>query len=209
MRERVEDTNVNQEKRGIKTYKAPSMQMVKDATEILKQSENDLDIVPVSTVEQIQEVAALAELIWHEHYEPIIGVDQVNYMIEKFQSAPAMKKQMEQEGYQYYMLLHQGKLTGYFAIKEEEETLFLSKFYIDKSYRGRDYARSALNFIEEYCYERRLNKLWLTVNRHNEISIKIYNKLGFKNVGTQVTDIGSGYVMDDFIMEKYFSYDNI
>ena len=42
----------------------------------------------------LEQIAALAEIIWHEHYESILGVDQVNYMVEHFQSLPAMKAQI-------------------------------------------------------------------------------------------------------------------
>jgi RimJ/RimL family protein N-acetyltransferase len=47
-----------------------------------------------------------------------------------------------------------------------------------------------------------LNKIALTVNKNNVNSIKAYEKMGFKNVGSVVQDIGSGYVMDDYKMEK-------
>ena len=41
----------------------------------------------------------------------------------------------------------------------------------------------------------------LTVNKYNINTIKAYEKWGFKTVDAVVTDIGSGFVMDDFIME--------
>lgn len=44
--------------------------------------------------------------------------------------------------------------------------------------------------------------LYLTVNRENAGSIAAYLAMGFRKVREQVTDIGEGYVMDDFIMEK-------
>jgi hypothetical protein len=40
------------------------------------------------------------------------------------------------------------------------------------------------------------------VNRNNENSIKTYERFGFDKAGTQVADIGGGFVMDDYIMEK-------
>ena len=198
--------NATPEPRDTRYYKTrPCVQLVRDAVEILELSLYEIEVVAVTTPEQVQEVASLAKQIWQEHYEPIIGQEQVNYMVDKFQSVPAMQEQLEQKGYQYYGLIHMGKLAGYFAIKEEKDELFLSKLYIDKKYRGRDYARKALNYIEQTCIEKGIRRLWLTVNRNNHTSIRIYEKLGFSNAGSQVADIGSGYVMDDYIMEKYFS----
>ena len=47
-------------------------------------------------------------------------------------------------------------------------------------------------------------KLQLTVNRNNK-SLSFYQKLGFKIIGEQNLDIGSGYFMDDYIMEREIS----
>jgi ribosomal protein S18 acetylase RimI-like enzyme len=44
--------------------------------------------------------------------------------------------------------------------------------------------------------------IWLTVNRYNDATIAVYEKKGFRTVRTQVADIGNGFVMDDYIMEK-------
>ncbi len=46
-------------------------------------------------------VESLAYSIWREHYTPIIGRHQVEYMLEKFQSKEALLNQIEKEGYIY------------------------------------------------------------------------------------------------------------
>ncbi|MHB8129049.1 MAG: C-GCAxxG-C-C family (seleno)protein [Mobilitalea sp.] len=180
----------------------PCDQLVKDAVEIIERVLFALSFEPVVTEEQIKEVAALAEIIWHEHYDAIIGKEQVDYMIDKFQSERSMKDQMINGGYQYYLLTTLGGEVGYFSIREDSDSLFLSKIYIAKKYRGRGYARKAINFMEQLSTDKKLSKIWLTVNRFNETTIKIYETLGFAKTGTQVADIGSGFVMDDYIMEK-------
>ena len=43
--------------------------------------------------------------------------------------------------------------------------------------------------------------LSLNVNCHNK-AIQFYEKMGFRHVGSEKIDIGQGYVMDDFVMEK-------
>jgi ribosomal protein S18 acetylase RimI-like enzyme len=105
-------------------------------------------------------------------------------------------------GYQYFKLSSMGGNVGYVAIREDTDALFLSKIYIAKKYRSRGYARKVLKFVEHSCGVKQINKIWLTVNRNNEASIKVYESLGFIKTGTQVADIGQGYVMDDYIMEK-------
>lgn len=62
-----------------------------------------------------QQIADLANTIWTEHYTPIIGEDQVTYMLDKFQSVVAIKKQIL-EGSEYYVLTYEEKPSGYFCV---------------------------------------------------------------------------------------------
>ena len=41
--------------------------------------------------EQVQTLSALATSIVREHFDPIIGKAQNDYMLEKFQSVPALR----------------------------------------------------------------------------------------------------------------------
>ena len=53
-----------------------------------------MDLERVRTPAQIAAVAALARETWTRHYVPIIGVAQVEYMLEKFQSEEAIARQI-------------------------------------------------------------------------------------------------------------------
>ncbi|NUU74454.1 GNAT family N-acetyltransferase [Paenibacillus xylanilyticus] len=156
----------------------------------------------VSTSEEMAELARLAAEIWQEYYVAIITLEQIDYMIQKYQSESAIKEQIDQQGYEYYFIQRDDSPVGYMSVRQEEEKLFLSKFYIGKEHRGQGFASQAFAFLEQLCIERSINLIWLTVNRHNESSIAVYEKKGFQTVREQVADIGHGYVMDDFIMEK-------
>ncbi len=196
-------TDTAPQKRDQKYYsKRPCVQLVRDAAELVESILYAVSIVPVVTENEIEEVSVLAADIWHEHYDSIIGSDQVDYMLNKFQSAGAMTEQIENGKYQYYKLVTIGGVAGYFSFQEEADALFLSKIYIAKKYRGRDYARKAVDFLENICTQKGLAMIWLTVNRNNTGSIAVYEKLGFVKARTQIADIGSGYVMDDYIMKK-------
>ena len=45
----------------------------------------------------------------------------------------------------------------------------------------------------------------LQVNKNNTVAINAYIRSGFYIAGSDVFDIGSGYVMDDYIMEYVIS----
>ena len=47
------------------------------------------EMLDVRTPADVNSVAALARVIWNQHYVPIIGQAQTDYMLAKFQSASA------------------------------------------------------------------------------------------------------------------------
>lgn len=151
--------------------------------------------IPVSEPADIKTVARLAREIWTEHYTPIIGTEQVAYMLNRFQSVEAIRQQVK-AGF-IYMLMPDA--AGYFAYEIKPDHLFLSKIYVHKNFRGRGLARKTLDWI---AATEQPQTIRLTVNRHNIKTLAAYQKLGFKKAGELVADIGNGYVMDDFVMEK-------
>lgn len=163
-----------------------------------------LNFTEAVTDVQIEVTAALADVIWHEFFPSVLSTEQIDYMVEKFQSARAMKEQISSEGYRYYLLFGGGERVGYIAVRPDSDgRLFLSKLYIKKEHRGKGYATEVFEFLKGYCRENGLSSVWLTVNRHNDGAVSVYEKRGFKKIGEGVTDIGNGFVMDDF----YFQLD--
>lgn len=163
-----------------------------------------LQFVPVTQAEQIAAVAALAHEIWYEVYVPLIGRAQVDYMVGKFQQASAIQAQIEQ-GYEYFLVRSEatsGADIGYCALQEQPgPVMFISKFYLHSAARGSGTGRSCMEFIEGLARRRGINRLWLTVNKGNP-SVHIYRRLGFRIATELVMDIGGGFVMDDYRMEK-------
>lgn len=157
-------------------------------------------------------IAELAEKIWTEHYTPLIGTEQVRYMLQNFQSEEVIQKQIDEEGYAYFLAEENGTPVAYSALQpsakpETNDSLFLSKFYVEKSYRNKGCGRALLDFaLAVLNSERKLPQslpyttVWLTVNKHNAASITAYQKLGFTIVESIETDIGNGFIMDDYKM---------
>lgn len=162
----------------------------------------NFEILEVKNKVQIEKLSDIAKHIWLEHFPGIITTEQVHYMLENYQSVDAITQQILDEGYKYFMVLGDGEILGYLALKAEENRLLLSKLYLKKEFRGKGYFNKMLSFAEKIAQEKGLNSLYLTVNKHNDNSIAVYHKKGFIIKKEQVTDIGNGFVMDDYIMEK-------
>ena len=92
---------------------------------------------PASTKADIQNIAALGEEIWREHYAELLGEAQVAYMLDKFQSAPAVFAQLESGGYTYWLIFDGETPCGYCGFVKEPDRLFLSKLYLRRESRGK------------------------------------------------------------------------
>ncbi|MDA3924696.1 MAG: GNAT family N-acetyltransferase [Kiritimatiellae bacterium] len=162
-----------------------------------------IEIKKVISEQDIAQTAELAREIWTDHFTPIIGSAQVEYMLEKFQSPDAMARQIS-GGYEYFLAVVDGKNVGYLALVPDAAvaSLMISKIYVKKDTRGQGVGHKLLNFAISVCRERHLNSIWLTVNKHNADSIAWYERKGFENADTMVQDIGNGFIMDDYKMVK-------
>ena len=159
-----------------------------------------LEFIKCETDHKLRRTAEMASDIWHECFDGVISDEQIDYMVDNFQSFAAIKKQIATQGYEYYNFVLDGTRIGYFAIAPQQDgTLFLSKLYMYKEYRGNGYASAAFEYIKGIARERGLKSVWLTVNRYNTDAIKVYQAFGMKAIRDQVTDIGNGFVMDDHV----------
>lgn len=95
------------------------------------------------------------------------------------------------------------RIVGYTGGHVESETnrFFISKIYLLAEERGRGHASATIRFYENLCRQRKLHAAYLTVNKHNELGIRAYRAKGFETIDAVETDIGNGFVMDDYIME--------
>lgn len=145
-----------------------------------------------------KEISELASIVWHEHFIPIIGLAQVEYMLDKFQSEKAIGDSIENQGYVYYMAYVDGNFAGYMGIHKDDKAVLLSKIYIHSDFRRKGVTKTLLKHVMDTYDD--CNLFWLTVNKYNDIAIESYKKLGFKTERESVTDIGNGFVMDDYVM---------
>lgn len=151
--------------------------------------------------ENIEEIALLADEIWHEYWPSILSSAQIDYMLQKFQSEKAIQKQIEKDNYEYFFIKYENINIGYVGVSKKSDFMFLSKFYIKKEYRNQGFGKSTFSHIINYAKSFDYRRIILTVNKNNENTIKAYEKWGFKIIDSVVTGIGMGFVMDDFIME--------
>ncbi len=178
---------------------------------------------PVATKTEVEQLAALAHEIWNEYWPALIGQEQTDYMVENFQSLHAIEKGMAEQGYRYWFVvdtdvnadgapeqhlinLGEGpvRIMGYTGGYTEAETnrFFISKIYLLEEARGHGYCSKTIAHYEQLCEAEGLKAMYLTVNKHNELGIRAYLGKGFGTIDAVESDIGNGFIMDDYIMQK-------
>jgi ribosomal protein S18 acetylase RimI-like enzyme len=166
-----------------------------------------LNFIEVKTASDITEVVNLANKIWNEHYVAIIGQQQIDYMLNYFQSPTAIAKQIA-DGMLYFMVSNDKHNIAYYAIHlcNQSNDIKINKLYVMQEQQGQGIGRDIIAMIQTYAMAQNRDKMCLTVNKNNQKSIQFYKKMGFNIIGNVIQDIGKGFVMDDFIMQKKLLY---
>lgn len=151
---------------------------------------------------KVGEMSAFATIIIKDYYDYIVGATQNDYMLEKFQSVNAIYDQLK-NGYNYYFVKVDNKNVGFLAFYPRDNSMYISKFYLEYRARNKGYSRQMLNFVTEKAKDSGLNSIELNVNKQNP-SIAVYEKLGFKRLRAEKIDIGAGYFMDDYVYKLTF-----
>ena len=149
------------------------------------------DLVPL--------LSNVASSIFVDYYTDLIGKAQAEYMADMFLSEENLSKEIN-NGAVCKLMFVNGIPVGFTEYKLDKERVFLSKLYLHVSFRGKKLGRELLNDVINYAKENKKNKIYLTCNKYNP-TLKKYLKMGFKQIDDVVSDIGNGYVMDDYIME--------
>lgn len=142
----------------------------------------------------------LIQIIWPEVFEPIIGIEQVSYMLATYQSQETIAAEI-QAGVAYFLIDLDGQTIGYCAYEEQADQLFISKVYLLDSLRGRGIARQVFAWLENIAHQANKPKLHLHVNRYNQRAVAVYQHFGFKIVNEIDTPLGD-YLLTDYWMEK-------
>lgn len=144
-------------------------------------------------------MSELATNIVREHFDPIIGKAQNDYMISKFQTPESIADALY-HGYRYYFVKDSDSIVGFTAFVKKDDEMYLSKFYLKKEEWGKDYSLYMLRFVVLNVESLNLHNITLRVNRENP-AVQAYKKIGFNIVREDKSDIGEGFFMDDYIME--------
>ena len=155
-----------------------------------------------ATAVDIPLIRELCFQVWPQTYQSIITQQQIDFMLEMMYSPAALKFQMEEEKC-IFILIYDNKLPiGFAAYSEAEKEIWkLHRLYILQNQQGKGVGKYAVQYIIDEIKILNGKALQLQVNRKNEAKV-FYEKLGFTVIKIADFDIGNGFLMTDYVMEK-------
>lgn len=156
-----------------------------------------------NTDQYFTHVRAIAEEVWPIAYGSILSHQQLEYMMVMMYSVSALQEQAE-KGHHFILAVEDEIPVGFasyeFNYNQTSKTK-IHKIYILSNQQGKGTGRILIDYITESAQKNNQEALILNVNKHN-LAQHFYKKIGFEIALEEVIDIGNGYVMDDFVMEK-------
>lgn len=149
-------------------------------------------------------ISALAAEIWNACYPGIITREQIDYMLGWMYRPEKIRTEMREESIVYLRADAPKGMVGFAAFGPGSQAgdVFIHKLYIDRQIQGQGIGTRVLGEIEARCRARGDHRISLRVNRNNLQAIGAYEKSGFRKKGEICSDIGGGFIMDDFEMGK-------
>lgn len=148
-------------------------------------------------------IYAIAHSAWPVAYGEILSQEQLAYMLRRMYSESALREQME-HGH-LFLLVFAGEtavgFAGYELNFQRRGITRLHKLYLHPDHKRKGYGKLLVEAIFSAASDAGDRAVNLNVNKYNP-SLGFYQHLGFAQIGEEVIDIGGGFVMDDFILER-------
>ena len=153
--------------------------------------------------QDIESIQDLANRTWYIAYGEIISLEQIEYMLEKMYNKGELLSQLE-EGHQFLIAEEDGIDLGFagFSVLDSASGIYkLHKLYVLPETHGKGIGKLLMNEVVNLAKRAGGSALQLNVNRNNKAA-DFYKKAGFIVKETIDLDIGNGFLMNDYIMEK-------
>ncbi|MFL5810545.1 MAG: GNAT family N-acetyltransferase [Flavisolibacter sp.] len=154
-----------------------------------------------ASMDDVDVIRSLSLQTWPQTYAHILTPEQITYMMNLMYSREALLEQM-QKGHHFILLFKYEEPVGFAAYSEIEDRIFkLHKIYLKREQQGYGGGRRMIDYIISMARKSNAKILQLNVNRNN-IARTFYERLGFSITRSEDIDIGDGFFMNDYVMEK-------
>jgi len=158
-----------------------------------------------ATFDDIKLIQDIAHQTWPLTYGEILSKEQLDYMLDAFYNEEVLKDSIN-NGHHFILAKEEDEVLGFASYEhqyDQKQQTKIHKIYILQQTQGKGIGKKLINFIEITAKENDSVSLLLNVNRYNK-ALFFYQKIGFEITTKVNIEIGHGYLMEDFVMEKKF-----
>ena len=157
-----------------------------------------------ATESHLPDINRIAHETWPHTFGAILSEKQIAYMLEWMYSLPSLENQIKEKGHVFLLAKEGAEFLGYASYElnyRARPQTKIHKIYLLPASQGKGAGAALIHQMGEIAAQNGNDTLSLNVNRNNK-AVGFYEKMGFKVVGNEDIDIGDGFLMEDFIMEK-------
>ncbi|QSB25717.1 GNAT family N-acetyltransferase [Flavobacterium sp. CLA17] len=155
-------------------------------------------------LKDIKVIQEIANITWPITYGEILSKEQLNYMLNMIYSDEALTAHFHNKEQLFYLIADKQTNLGFIGIEHQykgESTTRIHKIYLLPETQGKGIGKKVIEEIEKLALENKSTALSLNVNRFNS-ALGFYQKIGFEVIEEVNIDIGNGYLMEDYAMQK-------
>jgi GNAT superfamily N-acetyltransferase len=157
-----------------------------------------------ATSKDYKTIQEIVHKTYPETYGAILSKEQLDFMLNAFYSEVALKDNVVSKGH-HFLLAKENELVLGFASYEHNyqnnDITRIHKIYVLPQTQGKGVGNTLIAHIEELAIENHSADLSLNVNRFNK-TCAFYHKKGFQIIEEVGIEIGHGYLMEGYVMEK-------
>jgi len=159
--------------------------------------------IKIASSEDISTIQDIAYKTWPDTYKNILSCEQLSYMLNLFYHKDVLQKQFEDNSFSFIISLTNNTSVGFatYSLISSDGQYKLHKLYILPESQSKGIGKFMLDFILSDLKNKNANHLTLNVNRNNK-AVEFYLNQNFKIIKEEDNDIGNGYFMNDYVMEK-------
>lgn len=165
-----------------------------------------MNIIPASE-HHIPVIRSIAFATWPTAFGTILSQAQIDYMLDLMYNESELRKRMSNPNRNFYLYKHENEFVAFLVLEKDyngEKQFKVEKIYVLPQKQGLGIGQQLLEFTETTMKEAGYSTLILDVNRRNA-AVQFYQKLGFSILKEVDTDIGQGFYMEDYVMQKLLS----
>jgi len=157
-----------------------------------------------ATIHDFETIREIAYTTWPVVYGEILSKAQLDYMLENFYSDATLMDNLVNKGHRFILAKEDAACLGFASYEHHylgESTTRLHKIYLLPESQGKGIGKLLIDKITALAKENQSSVISLNVNKFNKAHT-FYKRMGFEIIAEEDLEIGNGYLMEDYRMEK-------